>query len=583
MPEDQKCRQPKPVLRGFPEPWQSVGSGADRLPASQRKHFVYKYVVALVQVTHNIMLLLLIPTAVGAVVGVQLLQVFYRLVHWYLVSPIRRMPGPPNPSWIYGNLGRVLFPLTQKWQAQYGPTFIFHNFLSAPTLYTIDTLALHRIVNNSEIYQKAPLVRFNLTVLLGQGLLALEDEEHTKLRKIMSPAFGPSQVRELTQLFVDKAVELSEVWAQQPQDNAGWARIDVLAGLKGMTLDVIGLAGFNYRFNSLDTHKEPTVLGEAFRQLAEAPPPAMSVTGLLRARFPFLRPIVPIPRQMRTARKTMDSIGMQLIQDAKKEVTLAEKGSERKDLLSLLVRSNMSENVSESQRLSDDVIVAQLPTFFVAGHETTSTATTWALYALAVHPEVQATLRAELQTMGTDNPSLDTLNGLPYFDKVVREVMRVHSPVVFTNRMAVRDDVLPLGTPYTDTNGKQHESIMISKGQMIYVPVAALNRDPRIWGADAAEFKPDRWDAVPEGASAIPGVWSHLFSFLGGPHNCIGWRFSLAEMKCLLYTLIRAFEFELAVPREAITTGSRPVQHPVLTTEPAKGPQLPMRVRRLQA
>lgn len=62
--------------------------------------------------------------------------------------------------------------------------------------------------------------------------------------------------------------------------------------------------------------------------------------------------------------------------------------------------------------------------------------------------------------MGTESPSLDALNALPYLDKVVREVMRVHSPVVFTNRMAMRDDVIPLGTPYIDKRGVQHHSIM---------------------------------------------------------------------------------------------------------------------------
>lgn len=61
--------------------------------------------------------------------------------------------------------------------------------------------------------------------------------------------------------------------------------------------------------------------------------------------------------------------------------------------------------------------------------------------------------------MGTENPSLDALNALPYLDKVVREVMRVHAPVVFTNRMATQDDIIPFGTPYTDTLGVKHESI----------------------------------------------------------------------------------------------------------------------------
>ncbi|KAJ7161732.1 cytochrome P450 [Mycena filopes] len=121
----------------------------------------------------------------------------------------------------------------------------------------------------------------------------------------------------------------------------------------------------------------------------------------------------------------------------------------------------------------------------------------------------------------------------------------------------------------------------MEKGQGIYVPIAALNRDPRIWGADAAEFRPDRWDCIPDAASAIPGVWAHLFSFLGGPHNCIGWRFSLAEMKSLLYILIRTFEFELALPVERITTARAAVQRPIVVGEEHKGPQMPLRVRRV--
>ncbi|KAF7358749.1 Cytochrome P450 [Mycena sanguinolenta] len=535
------------------------------------------------------MLLRLVLSTAGVVIGAQLLRYIYRLVHWHMFSPFRYMPGPPNPSLLYGNFGRVTFPTTQKWQAEYGPTFKFHNFLSVSSmsLYTIDTVALHRIVNNSEIYQKAPMVRFNMTLMLGKG----EPPDCSLLRTMStpnsekswsSPAFGPSQVHGLTQLFLDKSLELSEFWAQQPQDESGWAHLDVLAGLKAITLDIIGLAGFNYQFNSLDTNKEPTELDEAFKKVflqgGNRQPTPFTI---LRARFPILLPLLPPPKRLTQGRGTMDRIGKQLLQDAKNAVASGEKLVERKDLLSLLVRSNMAKDIPESHRLSDDVVVAQLPTFFVAGHETTSTATTWALYALALHPEVQATLRAELQTMGTDSPSLDALNSLQYLDKVVREVMRIHSPVVFTNRMAMRDDVIPLGTPYTDTRGKQHDSIVVSKGQMIYVPVAALNRDTRIWGADAAEFKPDRWDAVPEAANSIPGVWSHLFSFLGGPHNCIGWRFSLAEMKCLLYTLIRTFEFELAVSPEELTVGRTAVQRPMLISDPTK-PQLPMRMRRVQ-
>ncbi|KAJ6516736.1 cytochrome P450 [Mycena vitilis] len=516
------------------------------------------------------MLLHLVASAVAVVMCAPLVRTIYRFARWRLFSPFRHIPGPP----IYGHFGPVTVTQTQAWQQLYGSTFKFHEFFIATELYTVDTVALHHIVNKSDIYQKAPMIRFSLRSLLGEGQ-----------RKIMSPAFGPSQIRKLTQLFVDKSLELSKVWTHEPTDSSGWARIDVLTGLRDMTLDVIGLAGFNYQFHALDPEQKPTALDDAFQQVFIQNQQGMIriVASLLRARFPVLRALVPAPKGLIVARHTMDRIGMQLLDDAKRDIASGEKEAGRKDLLSLLVQSNTSPDIPESHRLSDEVVVAQLPTFFVAGHETTSTAVTWALYALALHLDVQATLRTELQAMGTDNPSLDALNALPYLDKVVREVMRLYAPVGVTNRMAMRDDVIPLGTPYTDTRGVQHDSIIVAKGQMIYVPVRAVNCDPRIWGPDAAEFKPGRWEAVPDAANAIPAVWSHLFSFLGGPHNCIGWRFALAEMKSLLYTLIRTFEFEMAVPPEAIgQTATGAVQRPLLLAERQKGPQLPMRVRRVQ-
>jgi hypothetical protein len=62
-------------------------------------------------------------------------------------------------------------------------------------------------------------------------------------------------------------------------------------------------------------------------------------------------------------------------------------------------------------------------------------------------------------TMSTDNPTMDELNSLPYLEHVVRETMRVHAPVVFTQRMDVEDDILPLSKPYMDKDGKLHDSL----------------------------------------------------------------------------------------------------------------------------
>lgn len=47
--------------------------------------------------------------------------------------------------------------------------------------------------------------------------------------------------------------------------------------------------------------------------------------------------------------------------------------------------------------------------------------------------------------------------------------------------------------------------------------------------ADAKRCRPDRWLSPPEAIAGVPGVWGHLLTFLGGPHACIGYRFSLTE------------------------------------------------------
>ena len=89
----------------------------------------------------------------------------------------------------------------------------------------------------------------------------------------------------------------------------------------------------------------------------------------------------------------------------------------------------------------------------VAGHETTSTGTTWALFALTQRPDVQRKLREELLAFPTDTPTMDQLQALPYLDAVVRETMRVHAPVPNTIRVAMKDDIIPLNEPFVDRTG----------------------------------------------------------------------------------------------------------------------------------
>ncbi|TEB31341.1 cytochrome P450 [Coprinellus micaceus] len=522
----------------------------------------------------------------GAYGAYKALSFFYD--NW--TSTIRRLPGPPSSSFIWGNMKEIFdaenSTLHEQWVKEYGKTIRYKGILGMNRLYTTDLKAINHVLMNNYIYQKPAAARFGLSQILGNGVLVTEEDKHKQQRRIMNPAFGAGQIRELTGVFFEKAIELRDAWMSQIQskeDKGAAETINVLAWLSRTTLDVIGLAGFSYKFNALAHGEDASELMKAFSKIFESGA-SFSIIPFLRGMFPALR-WLPAERDADTkeARATMDRIGRELLietkTDLKKSGRVDKDSLKARDLLTILVRANMATDIPEHQRMSDTDVLAQVPTFLVAGHETTSTSTTWALYALSKDLEVQRKLREELLQVSTDDPTMDELNALPYLDAVTRETLRLHAPVSSTLRVAVKDDTIPLSTPVTDRDGKTHEYLHVRKGQTLFVPIVPINRDAAIWGEDGHEFKPERWESVPARASAIPGVWGNSLTFLGGPRACIGYRFSVIEMKAILFTLIRAFEFEFAVPVEDIGKKSTLVSRPFLRSDPKAGNQLPLKVR----
>ncbi|KAJ8463981.1 hypothetical protein ONZ45_g17392 [Pleurotus djamor] len=525
------------------------------------------------------MILLLLRSALAALSAYGSYKLF-QLVYSELTSPLRHLPGPKSSSWLYGNFKEIFDAensvLHEKWVSEYGPTIKYRGMFGITRLYTVDPKALNHILMKTDVYHKPSAARHALQRILGEG------EKHKQQRKIMNPAFGPIQIRDLTETFVAKAIQLRDVWALEVSKAGGTAQIDVLSWLSRMTLDVIG---FNYKFDALIGERNE--LNQAFSTVFHANT-QFEVFPLLQSLIPPLRLIkTSRDRASQAARDSMARIGRQLLASAKSAVVQAEKdnvdaGLQSRNLLSLLVKANTAADLADHQRLSDEDVLAQVPTFLTAGHETTSTGTTWALFALTQNRAAQDKLREELLNVPTDTPTMDELNALPYLDAVVRETLRVHAPVPSTIRIAVADDVIPLSHPVTDKLGNVHHSITVHKGQLLFVPILPMNRMKSIWGEDALEFKPERWEAVPEGATAIPGIWGNMMTFLGGPRACIGWRFSVVETKALLFTLIRSFEFELAVPASDVAKVTSVVQRPIIKSAKESGNFMPLIIKPYQ-
>ncbi|EEB96312.1 hypothetical protein MPER_04574, partial [Moniliophthora perniciosa FA553] len=98
-------------------------------------------------------------------------------------------------------------------------------------------------------------------------IFVVEQDEHRKQRRIMNPAFEPAQIRGLTKIFVEKSIELRDALVSTIEDD-GVGRINALTWLSRMTLDVIGQAGFNYDFHSLQD--EPNELNVAYSHVFES-------------------------------------------------------------------------------------------------------------------------------------------------------------------------------------------------------------------------------------------------------------------------------------------------------------------------
>ncbi|KAJ7242395.1 cytochrome P450 [Mycena haematopus] len=501
------------------------------------------------------------------------------IVYRELTSPLRRMAGPKNPSLLFGNSqGMMEDPdLTDKWRNEFGPTFRFKGIFAISELHTSDIKAIQHIISNSAVYRRAPFARARSALLSGNGILSVDLDDHKRfVRSLCSnPSFGVAQMRVMTEIFIEKAVQLRDILAQKIRDDSC---IEVLPWLRLMTLDVIGKAGFNHDFDALVPDKKPNELNEVLMQIFLSPLSNRYATfRLVQSHIPILG-LVPLPGKslLLAARTKMYSIGNQILASSKAAIESEKDFEGKRDLLSALLKANLSTEIPASQRLSDRELISQIPTFFVAGHETTSLAASWALHALSVNTTAQTKLREELLTISTDNPTMDELNSLPYLEKVVRETMRIYCPITFRHRMAMQEDVLPLSKPYRDEQGRLHHSLVIPKGQTIYLPILAVNTDKDIWGPDSMEWKPERWDKLPDEVSAIPTVWANLFTFFAGPHNCVGFRFAVLEVKAMLFTIIRAFEVEKVVPEGGIGRTVDASQRPIVLGDGSRKSRLPL-------
>lgn len=503
-------------------------------------------------------------------------------------SPLRNLPGPRGTSsWIAGHTVELVtgeaMEALEAWTRDYGDNVVIRGPFGKNILVTTDLRAITHVLFANYVFQKPPPERRIVASVVGtQGVLWAEEEQHMNQRRVLNPAFGHAQMQDITPMFLEDSAKLRDIWVNMCVAAGGTARVDAVGWLSKAAIAIIARAGFDYDAGTLSEHggtsKMATALNDIFRTDNM---PEQHVQMILSTYLPFYRTLFPdeVTRRLKKCRVSLDEVGMEILRDRKAAV-LAESGLQEKDLprgkdlMSVLLRANLAADLDPSLQLSDAEALAQIPTFLFAAYETTSTTTAWALYSLSKYPEMQARLRVELQNTSTDTPTLDLLNKFSYLDNVVRETIRLYNITTYLTREVFKDDSIPLGRPADGRDGTALAHIGVQQGDQVIVPIWLVNRSERIWGPDASEFRPERWENVPEEASTIPGITPGLMSFSGGPRACIGHRFAVAEIKVLLFHLVRGFEFRLAVEPGEIWARSGQLLHPQLRSD--NSVQLPL-------
>ena len=223
----------------------------------------------------------------------------------------------------------------------------------------------------------------------------------------------------------------------------------------------------------------------------------------------------------------------------------------------------MASGLKSSERISNEELMGQMTTLIIAGHETTATQNTWALWLLATNQDVQDRLRKEIQAVvekeqaEKDNlpeeeqqiynyqPVRD-IGSIHYLENVVKESVRMLPSVPSTVRVALREDVVPLSKSYKTADGKgTFNSVVIPKGHELFIPLNVIQLSKDIWGEDADKFNPDRWDNLPSSVINAKMPPGHTFAFLAGPRSCVGKGLALLETQVLLSHLLLRFKFDV--------------------------------------
>ena len=391
------------------------------------------------------------------------------------------VPGGPQGGRVMGNMrefNRDSLAFVERCAREFGDV-VLTRFLYVPAYFIFNPEHIEYVLaSGSKNFVKPMSLRSPFFLrLVGNGLVTSEGDFWRRQRRLAQPAFHRERVDAYGETMVEFTERMLARWREGQTLDAHEAMMMLTQAIVASTLF------------SADVSGEADEIGAA-------------LTTIVR---PF--------SSQATLRWILDE--------------RRASGEDTGYLLSMLLRAQDEDGTQMTDRQLRD----ELMTLFLAGHETTALALTWAWVLLSQNAEAEKRLHEELdEVLGGRAPTVEDLPRLRFCEWVVKESMRLYPPAYAVGREAVRD---------CEVGG-----FRVPAGMQLFAFQWVVHRDAR-WFDEPEAFRPERWGE--ETASRLPKY--AYFPFGGGPRQCIGNSFAMMEAVLLLATIARRFSLRLQQDR----------------------------------
>eukprot|EP01080_Neovahlkampfia_damariscottae_P006781 gene6781-10945_t len=370
------------------------------------------------------------------------------------------------------------------------------------------------VLTNSKTFPK-PNQKINVNtqfekIINPKNVFLLNGEDWKRHRQSINSGFYDLSI--YTEKIVDKTDISMECIKKEP------IIPDIHEILQKMTLDVLGVTIFDHEFDSLrgSLGKDLVSYNKVMSILLN---PKNMIFLMATKNF---QEFVSFQKELSENSKNLLILLSKLINESKERL---EKGGKSNSMLDFMIDAHLNEELSEVELISNVFI------FFIAGHETTAKSLAFAMILLAQHPEVQEKARKEvLEVLGDKKCDYESCSKLKYLSMIIKESMRLYSPVVSANRITTKEVILG---GYT-----------LPKDQLVQVSITAIHHSPEVY-ENPDEFIPERWEKKIPNFAWIP--------FSASSRVCVGNNFSLLEQNIFLATLLQKFKFEATDKNAKIT------------------------------